>query len=330
MNIDVLKAFMSHKKFHPHKTTADGRPIHMSFSHVRKYYDAILFGAYRANVPLPATFKIEMGSYIDSIKKEKIKARKKGELDDRDADPINFGLYKHLCQFALRKGDIFLWAFTVFQWNCMARSINIDDITFSQCSLGNDSLVIKYFDSKSDQTGERTSPKNCYANPFDYSVCIFTALGCYLPLNEESWASTKDAIFRNRGAASGTGSTRYCKGIAKLARENMGKIEEFVRSDHFKIHGIRKGSAIYATSGTTLPASLAAVANRGEWKVSIMFDIYLGFAEPGDQYLGRILAGLNVNDDSFAVLPPHFVCGMENELIREAINLCFGTILIQR
>ena len=80
MNIDVLKAFMSHKKFHPPKTTADGRPIHMSFSHMRKYYDAILFGAYRANVPLPATFKIEMGSYIDSIKKEKIKARKKENL----------------------------------------------------------------------------------------------------------------------------------------------------------------------------------------------------------------------------------------------------------
>ena len=121
---------MSHKKFLPTKTTSDGRPLHMSFSHVRKYYDAILFGAFRANVPLPATSEIEMGSYIHSIKKETNKARKKGKLDDKDVDPINFEIYRHLCLFAILKGDLFLWAFTVVQWTCMARSINIDGITF--------------------------------------------------------------------------------------------------------------------------------------------------------------------------------------------------------
>ena len=82
-----------------------------------------------------------------------------------------------------------------------------------------------------------------------------------------------------------------------------------------------------ASSGTTLPASLAAIANRGEWTVSMMFDIYLGFAEPGDQYLGRLLAGLDPNKAEFATLPPHFVEGMENEYISEAMNLCFKGIM---
>ena len=41
----------------------------------------------------------------------------------------------------------------------MERSISIDDLTFGQIELGTDSLVIKYYDSKSDQKGERTSSK---------------------------------------------------------------------------------------------------------------------------------------------------------------------------
>ena len=81
---------------------------------------------------------------------------------------------------------------------------------------------------------------------------------------------------------------------------------------------------------TTLPASLAAIANRGEWTISMMFKIYLGFAEPGDQYLGRLLAGLLPNSANFAVIPPHFTCGMENVFINEGMNLCFFRGIIKR
>jgi hypothetical protein len=78
-----------------------------------------------------------------------------------------------------------------------------------------------------------------------------------------------------------------------------------------------------------MPASLPAIANRGEWTVSMMFEVYLGFAEPADQYLGRLLAGLEPNRATFACIPPHFVCGMENEFVKEAMNLCFSGIMNQ-
>ena len=55
--------------------------------------------------------------------------------------------------------------------------------------------------------------------------------------------------------------------------------------------------------------------------------MYLGFAEPGDQYLGRLLAGLLPNSAEFAVIPPHFLCGMENKYLAEAMNLCFRGII---
>ena len=52
------------------------------------------------------------------------------------------------------------------------------------------------------------------------------------------------------------------------------------------------------------------------------------FAEPGDQYLGRCLAGLPApNAVDFAVLPPHFIYGMENDDVKQALQICFGCII---
>ena len=178
-----------------------------------------------------------------------------------------------------------------------------------------------------DQAGEKTSPKNCYGNPFNPFVCIFTALGCFVALNEETWVSTKNTIFRAKDSKPGTASHIYCNRIRDMFSQYEEKIAEYVRVGHACSHGTRKGSAIEVSSGTTLPASMAAIANRGEWSLSTVMDIYLGFAEPGDHYLGRLLSGLDPNSSTFAAIPPHFVEGMDNEYINEAMHFCFSSIL---
>jgi len=72
---------------------------------------------------------------------------------------------------------------------------------------------------------------------------------------------------------------------------------------------------------------LVSVARRGEWTQGSIFDIYLQFAEPGDQYLGRLIVGLDPNSPNFDVLPPHFKGGTDNEHIQRAMELCFGPII---
>ena len=331
LNVSIIKAFMSGNKYK--QTTVQNiegeepPKVQYSYSHIRKYQDAILFGAGRAKQALPQEYDLDMKQFLDSLKKEKVKAKKRGELDEQEADPISYPLYRLICMDAITRGDLFTWAFSVFQWSCMARSINIDDLTFKQLSLAKDSLVVKYCDSKADQKGEKTSPKNCYANPLDPAVCIFTALGCFLCLNDESWASEKDTIFRSKGAMPGSASHSYCKKLRDWFIDKADVVKEFVRPGHACSHGTRKGSAIEASSGTTLPASIAAIANRGEWSISMIFDVYLGFAEPGDHYLGRLLAVLNPNKASFASLPPHFIKGMEDKDVKEAMDLCFTSII---
>ena len=40
LNHNVFKAFLSAKKHKPNKFTADGEPVHYSFSHLCKYHNA--------------------------------------------------------------------------------------------------------------------------------------------------------------------------------------------------------------------------------------------------------------------------------------------------
>ena len=122
----------------------------------------------------------------------------------------------------------------------MARSITIDDLTFAQIVLVTDSLVVDNVDLKADQKRERISPKNCYINPFDYRVGIFTTLGCYFCLHDESWDSERNTIFRNRNSKQGTSAHIYCEQIKQIYKNNKDLTKEFVRAGHFHPHGTRK------------------------------------------------------------------------------------------
>ena len=54
--------------------------------------------------------------------------------------------------------------------------------------------------------------------------------------------------------------------------------------------------------------------------------MYFKFAMGGDQYLGRILALLNPNDDSFEVLPPHRK-DQNHESVVKGLQIKFGNVL---
>ena len=52
----------------------------MSFEHICKYYDVVLFGASERGVTLPGTYQIEMKNFVDDYKKEVAENKKKGLL----------------------------------------------------------------------------------------------------------------------------------------------------------------------------------------------------------------------------------------------------------
>ena len=134
-----------------------------------------------------------------------------------------------------------VWAFTCLQWNCMARCINIAPLGFHNmsCKDAADSVVFQYDYNKKDQVGDNTSPKNCYANPFDANCNLFLALGCYLAINDEGYSRDTDQIFRKKGRDR-SAAVSYSAALKKLilSKPKYEKaVFDFVRVGHFLPHG---------------------------------------------------------------------------------------------
>jgi len=100
-------------------------------------------------------------------------------------------------------------------------------------------------------------------------------------------------------------------------------VKIYIHPDHANSHGIRKGSSTHASSGTTAPPPVSSIAARGEWTLGRVLDLYWHFSEPGDAYLGRVLAFLQPNSPSFATLPLHFKLDepMSNAVVNEGMLL---------
>ena len=63
----------------------------------------------------------------------------------------------------------------------MSRCINVDDLQFHNFTMGTDSGIIEFDETKMDRKGEKTTP----ANPKDFKIFIFTSFGCYFSLMGE-------------------------------------------------------------------------------------------------------------------------------------------------
>ena len=72
-------------------------------------------------------------------------------------------------------------------------------------------------------------------------------------------------------------------------------------------HSTRKGVATFASSGVVDTCNIIVICRRMNHAMGAVKDAYFKMEKAGDQYLGRIVAGLPVTASDFAVLPPHFV-----------------------
>ena len=319
---DIIRAFFSTTR----KEQEDGSGKTRSFSHVRKFYDAILFGAREQGTVLSQEFHQEIELYLKSFKKETVKAKRLGDTEEKDSDPMPLALYVSICTWFVLDSQIFSWCYMILMWNCMARSASIDPLGLHNFKLGADSILITYDDSKMDGTGERTHPKNCYANPINPNICLFLSLSIWLVLYPEQYDST-DSLFLKNGAKLGTASKRFNVNLKAIIEKYFANVSKWVVPSRIKSHSGRKGAATYLTAATLNPPPLSSVAHRGEWSQGKVQDIYFNFTKTGDHYVGRMLAGLDSNNSEFKILPPHFTCDAEHPDVQLGISICYGRLI---
>lgn len=158
-------------------------------------------------------------------------------------------------------------------------------------------------------------------------------LPCPWRLAPGSWLSTcgdklasTEKFFINPGSNNGTASQRYCSQLCVLVMRHFEVARNHIRVGRAGAHGLRKGAGSAASSATTDPPSCVSVAARGEWLIGKVLDVYFKFAMGGgDQYLGQILALLDPNETTFAILPPHWINPIDS-LVLKGIAINFGKI----
>ena len=146
-------------------------------------------------MPLPSGYRRELKLFLDGYQKVHASKKQDGLVTEREADAIPFPLYDQICGWAVTIGNIFLWTWTILQWNCVARSSSIDPLGFHNLTMGaSDSVRIMYDKSKADRKGEKVTPKNLYANPFRPQICPFVGLGVYFCIHDHE-LSQGEAFF---------------------------------------------------------------------------------------------------------------------------------------
>jgi len=102
---------------------------------------------------------------------------------------------------------------------------------------------------------------------------------------------------------------RFMDCLHRVIEKNWDEFLELgIRPGDLGSHSACKGVCSFASAGSTVSPPMVSICLRAMWSMGSVKECYLQFEKAGDQYLGRVVSGLDVNDVSFAVSPPYFEC----------------------
>ena len=332
----LVKAYLSTDKMR-YKTqkngdlnlNAEGLPIFNGKDTSSKFLTSLKFCCSQVNGSFSRNFLFEVGKIVDTCKSGYSNAKKNGQTEENKADPIPFSLLHVMCKYACELGLYLLWAMSLLQWNCIARVKNIAELQFSNFTLHEDGFGVTYVDTKTKKKGEQLHIKHIYAYTKYWFLNCFAALGLYFMHVNPSWEEGQAFIFSNYTTKSVSSASRYGTACRNFVKKKFDLVVRFMAPDNFNPYGFRKGGATHASSNTTSPPPIPSIFHRGEWSMGTVIDIYWRYAEAGDHYLGRMLAGWDCSESDFDTLPPHFTVGLDNEFVAKAMKMCFGNIMLK-
>ena len=180
-----------------------------------KFRDAIKAGAKLRNEKIPDQFMSQMDQHLEAYKKEHSQEKQKGNTESKDADPITFELYRLLLKWAAEDGNIFVFFWTLTQWNCMSRCASIAPLGFQNMKVAMDAHSVEHSLTKADQTGERCFAKNIFANSNDWLLCQWTGMALFCALNDKSFeGDTNNKFFWMDGTDAGSAAKKISRTTA--------------------------------------------------------------------------------------------------------------------
>ena len=221
---------------------------------------------------------------------------------------MSFEMYKLVNKWLIEMGGkdaIFARAYLLCTWNLICRTENTSLLCHKHFLWRSDAVGIPFAHEKTNQEGDsrKTKPRHCYPNPLDPYVCLFTGIFEYLACFPQIIEDRDGLLFPGQSQ-----NDRFANILKDVLLLNEKVVNEMgYAADDLGPHSIRKGGTTYLTSGSTSGPTGSSVNIRGGWSHNAVRDVYMLYEKAGDQYCGRILAGLPVMSGDFAVLYPEFV-----------------------
>jgi len=307
-----------------------------TLAHVRCSLNSLFFETSAGLVP--DALQGMLKSFFSGLRKQDARKVRDGQTLHGDCakSPISFTAMSSLARTMMCSANVH-WRWLHLVWllsfNLLARTDNIVNLHVRRMAWSGDSLCVRWGITKTMQSGEErlNDPAHVYANPYDASICPITALGLYL-------------VAFGTGMGGGGKPGRLFEGeprtIKNRATENLSSVSnsqdvkavlrrEGREPKDIGMYTLRKSGASYATTGTTAAPNFIAVKIRMTHKVltnSASVDSrYFHYSAAADQYLGRVLAGLDPMSYEFGGLPPHFPPGRED--VARAVRSVFPASL---
>lgn len=286
-------------------------------------YRSGLYNQFRESGKIPSDeFERDLEQSFAGLKREsqQFKAKNGGKLGE-GKQPLPFPLYRKLCEWMIEDGSkeaIFSWSFLTITWNLICRSKNTTTIHRNHIGWENDSLVIQFAHQKTDMMGHDEAVKrHVFANPKEPSICPVLALSAYFATVP---TQTMGMLFKGKNQYE-----RFRKILIGLVTKHRDEVIAMgIDPDEIGVHSIRKGAATYACSGTTCSPSIGAVCNRAGWTMGKVKDTYMRYEAAQDQYVGRLVAGLNIHSFEFSISPPFFLSSVvDNVSVKNDMETVF-------
>ena len=198
---------------------------------------------------------------------------------------------------------IFGRAFMSLTWNLMCRGVNTC-VCLKHLMWRADAFGISFSHVKNDPAGSRNwYPIHIYTNIDNYHVCCVTAVTEYLLCFPQLFQDRNGMLFPGPKQ-----EERFGAILLRVLEKHKDELLELgYEPIDIGVHSTWKGAATYASSGITAAPSSVSVNNRGGWTLEGVRDVYMLYERADDQYVVRILSGMNVLSAKFGASAPDFL-----------------------
>ena len=130
-------------------------------------------------------------------------------------------------------------------------------------------------------------PWHVYANPIDPAACPLHALSRHIMIHPTSFAGQCNLF---EGKYQYERFNRIFNDVVPEYREDFVALR--ICPEDFGTHSIRKGAAIFVSTGCTVSPPMASICLRACWTLGGVHKVQ--YEKAGDQFIGRMVSGLPV------------------------------------